>query len=443
MNVSPHNLDVERAVLGALMMNDPEAVEEVRALIRPESFYHPSHKTIYRAILGLANAKKPIDQVTLLSSMNGKLEDIGGPYTIASMTRDIATTANVVHHARILQGLHARRTIIARAEQLAQRAYDPSEDVEAVVSTATRLGADITLGRPNPWEVAGDVVEQAIKEASMAAEHPELAVGLSTGIAPLDEKLGGLMGGNLIILAGRPSMGKTALALAIAREVARHAPVCMISAEMTNKALGTRLLAMEGKVNSHTLRLGRLTQEEFQRIRDARTALAGLQLHLADHITRMAEIPAEVRRAHREDGMSLLVVDYLQLLTPDMKHESREREVAQMSKTFKDLTVELDIPILLLAQLNRLVNQRPDKRPALSDLRESGAIEQDADIVLFIHRDAYYGITQKDGEDITDQAQVIIAKNRNGPVGTAHLHYDMATGCFEPWNREVPRWVNE
>ncbi len=435
MNVHPHNHDIERAVLGACLI-DGTAIDVVQTTIGPEAFYNPRYRTIYQAICDLARDHKPADPISVVEVLGSDLEEIGGPAVVTGMVSETATSAYAGHHAEILQGHYIRRCVMDRAEQLSVLAQDPNEPVETLLAGAAALSEDLSVGRYDTWVSANDATEEALVEVDKAVENPEAAFGIEANIPGWREKFGGFHGGDFILVAGRPSMGKTALALWIAREAARTVPVAFISAEMTRRALGIRILAMEAGVDSQAMRQGRLESDEFQRVTAARESLRDLPVKIGDRLTRMGQIPGEIRRLHRQNDVQLLVIDYLQLLTPAKAKgdRSREREVAQMSHDLKELAVELNICVIALAQLNRALGQRPDKRPMLTDLRESGALEQDADLVVFVHREAYYGPqVNENNEDISDQAELIVSKNRNGPVGRVFTTYIRPTGRFYDW----------
>lgn len=428
----PASVDVERAVLGACIQSR-EATEQVRGTLLVESFYSPAHRCIWNALCNLSERGDSVDQVSVVEELTklGHLEEVGGAFYIAKMVGEVATTAHVEHHARIVLGMSVRRQLIVQAEQVRERAFDLSEDVTGLVADAGRSLRALEFGDAEVWVQMRDELDRVHGQVVAAHADPNGAVGVKTGLPDLDDMLNGLQRGELILLAARPSMGKTHVALAMVREAAKRVPVGVVSVEMNNDSLILRMIAAQAKVDGHIMRRGGLSDFAQSAVSQAVIDLRPLNVFLSDRLREPVRIGAEARKLKRDADIGLLVVDYLQLLSPPAgrKFDSREREVASIGKALKDLAVELHIPILTVAQLSRAVESRSDKRPVLSDLRDSGSLEQDADVVLFLYRPEYYGLTVEDGDPpIEGVLEVHVAKNRQGPVGTVETYFDPSTG---------------
>ena len=421
----PHDLDAERSVLGCMIL-DGEAIDVVRQTIGPEMFYLDSHRLICEAAMRLHDAGGAVDVVTLASELEarGQLEQAGGTTNISTAMETVQHIAHADHYAGIVREKWLRRQVRDAATETLQDIHHLPDTPQAIAARCeTRLHSIIATGAGCEPVTLADAVSQW--EVNRAAGPGRV---LSTGWPDVNKLLrGGLRPGQLVIVAARPSMGKTALAVCLARHVARNdLPAMLVSLEMPRHELTGRLLSLESGVSAAVIDSGDLSADAGRKLADAADRLPAWPLVIDDAATRtVAQVAAAARLQKRRRGLSLLVVDYLQLLSPEDRRVNREQQVATMSRGLKALALDLEIPVLCLSQLNRAVEQRDNRRPRLSDLRESGAIEQDADAVLFINRPAVY-----DRNADPSEAELIIAKHRNGPTGIARLHWDGATMAF-------------
>jgi replicative DNA helicase len=422
----PANLDAERAVLGALMI-DPDAIVKIASFLRPEDFYRERHRWLYDAMFNLNERREPLDYVTLVDELErrGKLEDVGGPAYISEIIATTPTAIYVDHYAHIVERTAVLRRLIGAAGKIAEMAYDESQDVDEVVDRAeqiifgvseSRIHRDLTPIRA----IMADVVEHI----DFLTRNKDTLMGVPTGFTMLDKLLGGLQKSDLVILAARPGMGKTSLALSIAQNAGkRYGARCAIfSLEMSNEQLVQRLLSMETGIDSHRLRVGEVHEEEWPILLEAANMLASTSVFIDDTpAASVTEIRTKSRRLYAEHGLDMIVIDYMQLMTGHTtgRNDNRQQEISYISRSLKSLARELNVPVIALSQLSRAVESRADKRPMLSDLRESGSIEQDADVVLFIYREDYY-IEDTDRQNIAD---VLIAKHRHGSTGTVSLFF--------------------
>lgn len=436
--VPPHSLEAEIAVLGSMML-DRAAIPKVIEILQPDSFYRESHKLIYEAILGLFERNINPDYTTLPEELRrrGVLESIGGSFYISELTMSTPTAANVEHYARIVQERYLKRSLIQVAGLVMTRAYDETTDALEEVDYAESKVFEIAEQRLSKSfstmkQLAHDTFQMITKMSEGGATSG--ITGIPSGFSKLDELLGGFQKSDFIIIAARPSMGKTAMALSIARNVAVEykMPVAFFSIEMASNQLMVRLLSAEARVNAQDIRTNRISSTDMQKLVQTIGHLAEAPLFIDDSATlTVMEIRAKCRRMKAEHDIKLVIVDYLQFVSPP-KAESREREISIISRSLKQIAKELDIPVIALAQLNRSVESRSDKRPMLSDLRESGSIEQDADVVMFVNRPEQYGIsTWDDGSSTENTGELIIAKQRNGPVGDVRLAYLKSYARFE------------
>ena len=437
--IPPQNIDVERAVLGAMLIGDAEAIDKARGILQPESFYHTRHRCVFKAICALADRAEPADQITVPEELKriDKLEEVGGPVTVAHLAGEMATTANIEYHARIVQDASVRRVLMNRAGQVAERCFDPAEDIDGLLDAAAALCLNLEQTRGGTWEPVSAAAGRAFEDSERAWQNPGVLGGVPTGLKDLDDMLDGLQASDLILVAARPSIGKTALGLSLAWHASERVPVGFVSAEMNNKALGSRLLSLVSRVDSHDVRRGRLDREKHARLQEADAAIAERRIHLSDTLREPGQIGREARRLKREHAIGLLLVDYLQLLDSPRgrRSDNREQEVSAISRRLKGTAKDLDLPVVALAQLNRKAEARPDKRPHLSDLRDSGSLEQDSNVVILLHRPAKHDLVQIQGEDAQHFMEAIIAKQRNGPTGTVKLYFDERTGFFGNWTR--------
>ena len=419
----PQALEVERAVLGAMLIDNMAINRVVEVLGDETAFYHTPHRRIYAAIQKMSERGEPIDQVTLTEELvrRGQLDDVGGAVLIAELASEMATAANAEYHAQIVLEKAQRRRLIAAATQTLTESYEETEDVRELIDRAEQRVFQIAEGELGKGVTP---ISSAIEEAIEIAQRGALA-GVNTGYAELDKMTAGLQPSDMIILASRPSMGKTALTLCMARNAAvNRVPVLYFSLEMSTEQLAQRLLCAEARVNSHVFRMGNLSEEDWHRLANWIGKLMEAPLYIDDTpAISVMELRAKARRAKSEYNIGLIIVDYLQLMTSSEKFGSREQEIAYISRSLKALAKELDIPLIACAQLSRAVESRTDKRPQLADLRESGSIEQDADVVMFLFRPEVYGIVDEEGSTQEGVAEIILGKQRNGPIGSVFLTF--------------------
>jgi replicative DNA helicase len=425
--VPPHDLDAERSVLSSLLL-DPRAFHDVSLELRADDFYHPAHQTVYRAMLAIHEEGRPVDLITLSEQLNARkqLDQVGGTVFLAEIADFAATAANVSHHARIVRDKSVKRRLAAVATEIVESSFEDAGSADELLDFAESKIFDVSKAQSRSTfqslhaEMPGtfDYVEAIMNRGG------ELT-GIPTGFRDLDQMTGGLQAGELVVIAARPSMGKTAFALNIARNAAvDHAKkVAVFSLEMTTRSLIIRLLSSEAAIDFSSLRKGFLPMTDYRRLQSAADKLTNADVWIDDSgALDILEIKAKSRRLHAEHGLDLVVLDYLQLAHAEGRRDRKDLEVAEISKGLKALAKELEIPVIALSQLNRGPEQRdPDKRrPMMGDLRESGAIEQDADVIAFIYRDVVYN---KDTED-PRLAEIIIEKQRNGPTGTVKLDFE-------------------
>lgn len=438
----PRAVEMEAAVLGAMML-EKDAFTAVCDLLQPESFYDPKHRMVFESIQSLGVAQEPIDMITVTNRLraDGNLEKIGGPAFIAALTSNVASAAHVEYHARIVAQKFLARQLISFASEVENSAFDESNDVDDLLQLAEK-----NLFEISQHNIKKDVVQidsllvRAVEQMQTAASRESGLSGLGTGFRGLDKLTSGWQNSDLIIIAARPAMGKTAFVLSMALNVARdNSPVAVFSLEMSNQQLVNRLISNACEMPGEKIKSGQLTPIEWNQLLNRMQNLKGLPLYVDDSSgLSMMELRTKARRLVREHDVKLIVIDYLQLMTAGVKLGSREQEVSTISRSLKELAKELNIPIIALSQLNRKVEDRgnKDKRPQLSDLRESGAIEQDADIVCFIHRPEYYTRmpTDENGNNIRGKAEFIVAKHRSGSVDTVDMLFRKEFVRFENWD---------
>lgn len=406
-------------------------------MVQPEHFYHSAHGTIYGAILALWRKDEAIDLLTLSDRLkaDGRLEEVGGPPFLAELPGAVPSARNAAHYAKIVVEKAARRSLIRAALKMQQAAHDETVEVEEVIDRSEKMIYDVSRNRTTrEFEPIGEIVHEVYEQAQKLAAKPESITGIATGFRDLDFLTSGLQPSELVILAARPSMGKTAFALNVAANVAikGQKPVAIFSLEMSRTALVSRMLCTEARVNSQQFRTGQVRAADWGKVTHAAGILGSVPIYIDDSANAtFAEIRAKSRKLDMQKKIGLIIVDYLQLMPSSGRgrNDSREQEVSENSRSLKGLARELDVPVLVLSQLSRAVEQRPDKRPMLSDLRESGAIEQDADVVMFLYREEYY---RKDETDEAEKnvAEVIIAKQRNGPTGSRKVAWFADTTRF-------------
>ena len=438
----PHDIELEKIVLGALMI-EKDAYMNVCDFLVPESFYDPANQMIYEAIQQLGLSQRPIDMMTVVDQLrqNDTLEKIGGAVVIMELTRRVYSAANVEYHAMIIAQKYLARRLIHLAVDIEEQAYDEGQDVADLLQNAeaglfdisqTQLKREVTQIDP--------VINQALEEIQAAQNSDSGISGLPTGYDDLDRMTSGWQNSDLIIIAGRPAMGKTALVLTMAKNMAIDfaIPVAVFSLEMPNVQLVKRRISNIAEIDANKLKSGRLNEEEQVRLNQKIRMAYSAPLYLDETPSlSITEMRTKARRLVREKGVKIIIIDYLQLMTAGgSKFGSREQEVSTISRSLKALAKELNVPIIALSQLNRGNESREDKRPVLSDLRESGAIEQDADIVCFVHRPEYYtkAPVDADNNDIRGLAELIVAKHRNGSVGDVKLRFTGQFARFENWD---------
>ncbi len=439
----PRDIELEEAVLGAVML-EADAFMNVCDILTPDSFYEPKNKKIFEAIVSLGTKQIPIDMLTVTEELRrlGLLEEVGGPLHITELTSRVYSAANVEFHARIVAQKYLSRRLISYATNVEKSAFDESLDVDEVLQSAesdlfsisqSQLKRDVTQIDP--------VVRTALEQIQLASNRETGLSGLSSGFEEIDKITAGWQNSDLIIIAARPAMGKTAFMLSMAKNMAidMSIPTAVFTLEMSNVQLMKRVLSNAADLENDKIKTGRLSAQEWDRINTRTRAIYGAPLYLDETPgLGILELRTKARRLVREKGVKIIMIDYLQLMTASVgKGANREIEVSTISRSLKALAKELNIPIVALAQVSRLAAQRDDKRPMLSDLRESGAIEQDADLVCFIHRPSYYTKSTEDaeGNDIRDLSEFIIAKHRNGSTETIKLRFVSRYVRFEDWNK--------
>ncbi len=419
----PHDIEAEQAVLGS-MLTDSEAAASAIEVLRVEDFYREDHKAIYEAILNLYNRAEPIDIITLKAELTsiGKFEQVGGIEYLAELPEKVPTTTNAEKYIKIVEDKSMLRSLIKTANEIQALGYDPMQEVEDIVDSAEKKIFNLVQGRNQKgYTAVKDVLVESFALLEKLYNQKQHITGVPTGFADLDYKTAGLHNSDLILIAARPAMGKSAFVLNIASYAAVKAniPVVIFSLEMSKEQMVNRILASEAMVDSNKIRTGKIEDEDWNKIAEATGILSEAPIFIDDTPgISMTEIRAKCRKLKMEQNIGLVVIDYLQLIAGNSKRSgSREQEISEISRSLKILAKELNVPVIALSQLSRAPEQRPDHRPMLSDLRESGAIEQDADIVMFLYRDDYYN-EETDKKNI---AEVIIAKHRSGSVGTVEL----------------------
>jgi replicative DNA helicase len=440
----PHNIEAEEAVIASLLV-DPEAIIKTTIFLKPEAFYREKNQWLYEACLSLYERNEAINQITVAQELTrqGKLEEVGGVAYLSHLVSVLPTSVHVEYYAQIVHRLAVMRRLISAAGQIAAIGYEAGPDVDVALDKAEDVLFRLRRGEsPRDFVHIRRVLEQYFEDSSFAAPPP--AEGrpshVLSGFVALDELLGGLQRSDMIVLGARPSLGKSSLALSIARNAAveQRAQVAIFSLEMAKEQLVQRLLSSEAEVDSKRVRLGRYTAAEEKRIMESAGVLAEAPIYIDDSpALKVIEMRSKARRLHYERGIDLIIVDYLQLIRGDGRIESKVQEISEISRSLKALARELNTPVLAVSQLSRAAELRPSHIPLLSDLRESGSIEQDADVVLFIHRDEVYYTPEAWERSNPDKpypkgiANIIVAKHRNGPIGQRDLRFRQNIAKFE------------
>ena len=421
--VPPHSAEAEKSVLGAAMLSK-DALFDVMEVVKPADFYDENHKEIFQAMIDLNRKNAPVDALTVAEELKKRnsLEMVGGRAYIASLSSMTPTTSNAMEYGRIVAEKASVRRLIETADDIVTKGYDGTMDANQMLDYAESGIFEISQARQKgQYSHIRDVLVENLAIIDRAEQMDGGLTGITTGFSKLDEMTSGMQKSDLIILAARPAMGKTAFALSLARNAAvkGKASVMIFSLEMAKEQLTQRLLSMESKVDLQTLKTGRLERRDWDDLNVALDILSNSNIHIDDTAgISIMEMKSKCRRLKAEAGLDLVIIDYLQLMNPEGKADSRTQEISVISSNLKLLARELDCPVLVLSQLSRAPEQRTDHRPMLSDLRESGSIEQDADIVIFLYRDEYYNKedTEKPGE-----CEVIVAKHRSGPTGSVDV----------------------
>lgn len=437
--IPPQAVDIEAYVLGAMLL-EKEAISKAIEVIDEDAFHADYHRKIFQGMIALFERSEPVDTITLAEELRrrGHLEVVGGEAYLVELTMKVTSGANVEHHARIVLEKSLMRHLITASSTIASRAFSPTEDAFDLLDESEQMIFKISERRLKRSFVSmSHAVHDAIGMLESIHGSHSGVTGVPTGFRDLDTLTGGWQRSDLIIIAGRPSSGKTAFALSLARNAAIHAqkptPVGIFSLEMSTQQLVMRLLCAEAKVNAHQVRTGRLPEDEWKNLSIAAGKLANARIFIDDTASLgILELRAKARRLKAEHGVGMVIVDYLQLMQGPKTAENREKEISAISRSLKALAKELDIPVIALSQLSRAIEGRTDKRPILSDLRESGAIEQDADVVAFVHRPEMYTDPNSDKRaEVEGTADIIVGKQRNGPIDDVKLAFVHRYARFE------------
>ena len=432
--VMPNSTEAEQAVIGSMIM-DRDAIIAASEILTPEDFYQKQFGLIFEALVELCNEGKPADLVVLQDRLKEKNapSEISNLEYVRELLRNTETASNIEYYAGIVKEKSTLRKLIRTTEGIANTCYRADSGIEQILESAEKDMFDILQNNsPSDYTPINEIAVEQLRRIAQAAKNKGGITGVPTGFYALDYMTAGLQPSDFVLVAARPSMGKTAFVLNIAQHVAvsQRMPVLIFSLEMSQGQLFNRLLSLESKVNSQNIRTGRLTEDEWNRIGEGADTVGSSPIYIDDTpgIT-VGELRSKCRRHKLEHNIKLVIIDYLQLMTSKGRSEGRQQEVSEISRSLKALARELDVPVVALSQLSRAVEQRPNHRPMLSDLRESGSIEQDADVVMFIYREDYY---HPENEEKRNIAEIIIAKQRNGPIGTAEL----------AWNPDFTRFLN-
>jgi replicative DNA helicase len=437
--VPPQSPEAEESVLGGIML-DNTALDRVIELLQPDDFYRGAHRRIFRAMMELSERSEPVDLITLSETLKarGELTEIGGGAYLAELTERVPTAANVAHHAKIVRERSILRGLIEASTEIASRGYQAPDNVDELLDRAEQLIFGIQERKvKQAFAHISDVLVESIKQIERLYEHKQAVTGVPTGFADLDTLTAGLQPSDLIIVAGRPSMGKSALCTNIAEHAALRADVgvAIFSLEMGKEQLAMRMLCSEARVDLARVRTGHLSDREFPKLAMAAGRLGDAPIYIDDTpALSVLELRAKARRLKRDQSakLGLVIVDYIQLMRSSEGKDNREQEISEISRSLKALAKELNVPVVALSQLNRQVESRQPPVPRLADLRESGAIEQDADVICFLYRDEYYNPEDTEKQGV---AEVHVAKQRNGPIGKVELTFLKEFTRFE--NREV------
>ena len=437
----PHSVEAEEAVLGSLLI-DPDAILEVASFLKPDAFYREQNKWIYQAILDLHEAREPLDFITLADTLRkrSQLEDVGGEAYLISLLNAVPTSVNARSYGRIVEAAAVRRRMLTAASAIANLAYDEDENVNVILDRAEQALFSISEERTTRDLVpVRDIARAYLDRVEELHARGDEMIGVPTGFTDVDKMLGGLNKSDLLIVAARPGMGKTSFLLGMALHAGlRHGKrIAMFNLEMSGEQLVQRMIAAETRIDSQRLRRGQLYENEWPIFLEAVGRLSEMRVFIDDTpaVTPL-QLRTKCRRLYAEHGLDLVMVDYLQLMQAEYTTNNRVQEISEISRSLKGLARELDVPVVTASQLSRAVENRQEKRPQLSDLRDSGSIEQDADVVMFIYRDEYYNPDTTDRPNI---AEVSVAKHRNGPTGAIDLYWHGKLATFRNLQRQEIR----
>ena len=438
LKVPPHNLEAEQAILAGILINN-DAMNQVMDILSPEDLYREAHAHLFEGMIDLYNNNEPIDLVTLSQYLTEKniLEEVGGNEYLASLVEAVSTSAGITYHAEIVRDLSVRRKLIGQCSLISESCFQTWQKTDELLDQAEQSIFDIAEEKVGEgFATMEEVVKGSFKKLESVAEHEGFVTGVPTDFQDFDRLTAGLQPSDLIIVAGRPSMGKTALALNIGYNAAAKTKkaVAVFSLEMSQLHLGMRLLGFHAGIDAMKLRTGFLKDTDWMKLTDSANSLSELPIFIDDSSgLGVLEMKARCRRLIKKHDLALIIVDYLQLIQGRRSAESRQLEISEISRSLKALAKDLNVPVLAVSQLNRKVEDRPNKRPQLSDLRESGAIEQDADVIAFIYRDELYHPTTEENRNV---AEIIVAKQRNGPTGFFKLQFQQEYTRFRDYVEE-------
>lgn len=432
----PQNLDAERSVLGALLLH-PDAVVDV-TFLKADDFYLPKHETIFTSIISAYNNRHATDPIVVGEELSreGHLEEVGGHEQLMDLMEGVITAAGIVYHAEIVREKAIARKLLETCLDVARKAYDNESEAKELLDEAERQIFEISgMDKSGDAVSIADVLQSTFERIDRLREREGRLTGLATDYYDFDDMTGGLQPGELIIIAARPSMGKTTFALNLTERVSVHgAGIAFFSLEMSNQQVIQNMLCNRSQIDGSAMRKGRITDQQYKRLQEEAAKLYETPIFVDDTPgISITQLRAKARRLKQKHNISMVCVDYLQLMTGGGRFESRQQEISAISRGLKSIARELSVPVIALSQLNRDVENRDDHRPRMSDLRESGAIEQDADVILLLHRDDYFNPT----EENAGLAQVIIAKQRNGPVGEVVLRFFREYMRFENYTRRA------
>jgi replicative DNA helicase len=435
LRLPPQFPEGEKAILGGLLL-DNDALSKVMAVLSVEDFYREAHRSIFRAMADLSSRNEPVDWITLTAALKeaGLLEAVGGPAFLTELADAVPSAANILHYTQKVKERAILRQLISAATEISTRCYEDHANIDEFLDEAEQVIFKVGESRIQSGFVhIHDLMKDSIETVENLYERKENITGVPSGFQDLDKETAGFQRSDLVIIAGRPSMGKTSFALNVAMNAAIEGgvPTAVFSLEMSKEQIGLRLLCSKARVNLKSLRTGYLSDRDWSSLTLAVGNISDAPLYIDDTpAINTLEIRAKARRLKKEKGLGLILVDYLQLMRGATRSDSREKEISEISRSLKALAKELNVPVLALSQLNRKVEERPNKRPQLADLRESGAIEQDADVIIFIYRDEVYNKSEDNPKK--GEAEIIIGKQRNGPIGLVRVHFKAEYSSFYP-----------